>query len=908
MIVGQIRIEKVYTNDGSNVVSIFGKPIDTDEFKIDPKYKTVKINGEFNVLYGEKNIVSDNIITVTTSDIPNASGYYKLLYPGMLPTQHILGDLNLFMKYMCTSVECESIKSLIRLNRRNKPEHPIKRLITDKSVSPLVIAIESYLSGFKMNYDIKRNLDNEIKNLRSIYQKNKDILAFTKHLADMGVTNEEEQLMILLAFKDKDLNKISTILKENPYMLVSETSMKLETIDAIALTMGIEPDDVKRVAAISEYNLRKVGATGKTWINLDSFVDMAISGNSEYSFYNLNTSQFKFEVNHLKKELLDIASNGLLWVDDSKQRIASYMYYEMEKELYNIILNLKNAENKSIITEKTIANAISRCEKRENIEYSQEQRESVFNSFRENLSIIAGAAGTGKSTIARAITEAYQGNITLATALAGKATLRLMETTGVEGRTMHSYLARLSGKYFEADLILIDEGSMLGLEIVLEFFRKIAPGTRVVILGDDSQLSPIGAGNVFSDLLNSEFIVKSHLKTVRRQALESNIIKFATMVRNQKVIDSENNPFKETSDDFKLLLKESDTGISRAVTNEFKSFISKYDLKEIMIVTPYKIKGTVNTFDINNRMQKILLGLDKLNPKNYKWLSLEEDKEKKFVIYEGDRVINIQNNYNCKDDRGEKTPVMNGSLGTVLRIEKHKAIIDFDGIGVVEFTNYDLKNILLGYAISTHKSQGSQAKAVIYTLAKDVGRLGCCEQVYTGVTRAKDIAVVIACLDSLNQCIETKELNSKQTLLREFLDSLVSQNNSINNELSDFAKKYGPKKKKKESKNDEKLPEIEVNAEVHEDYKIDDKLREVYDRNNIRRKLIRRNDSLLSEREQTKVDKMRIVQDLYYNCGRKNKEIVDITGLGKGTVSKYIKIDIDDYIEDCIKRAGLKKD
>lgn len=924
MITTAVTIKKIFKKEDSDYITIFAEPLDNKNIlEIDGKYKTIKVGGKF-----KKDLLKEKTkITITINDFPNNAGFYNLLFEGKLPSEATFSSLGMFIM---TTEPSESLATKVlkelRSNTNTTTYDAVWNAVQGK------ISFEELYKTFceeniSKNYKI---ISNHIASLYKNFKTQFNIYTFLSTLKQLGVDDEDVQYDILKNFKDiSKLPEIAEKLKDNPYSLLDITNLKINTIDDIALKSGMKPNDDKRVLAYSEYNLKNLGATGRTWVYIEPFVKDSINGNAEFGIISLNTADYSFNFTELKRQMKKVARKGL-WLSKDKNRIASRYYSDLELELSNIIKKLNSVEPVSAFNDLDIENAIKACETASGFKYSKEQRNAVRTALRDNISIIAGPAGTGKSTIARAICQVHKSYSIMTTALAGKATLRLEETTGLSGRTMHSNLARLEDEHFNANIIIIDEASMLGLDIVIEFFRKITLGTRVILLGDVAQLTPIGSGNIFADMLHSKYINSVMLQTVRRQALESNIIKFATEVRLQHHIEK-NSPFLATDyTDFALLAKDTDTGISRAITTEFKKFIKTYPLSEIMIVTPYKAKGTVNNYDINNRMQKALVEANRIHTDSFKWLHLEEDAEKKFVIYVGDRVINTKNNYNCKDTSGNKVTVMNGSLGTVLKISKSKVLIDFDGIGEAEFTNYDLESILLGYSISTHKSQGSQAKGVIYALPAEIGRLGCCEQLYTGITRAQDKCVVIGTLNAINYCIETKELSTKQTLLLEFLDDLDepfeatlkiaidddskpvkstkrpvhkpvdSTGNQVlegqihidetleeagDEKLTRVAKGHIDKLPKAISSSEkEKLPkQAQGKINVHVDYS------KYYDKNNERRRNKRRNKDGLTSREQSKLDLINKIKDLH-SKGMKGTEIAKELGINKGTVSKYLKL------------------
>lgn len=915
MITYKLKIKNAYEAKNNLPAAIFGYPIGRNEL--------VKVSGDFT----EEELRKDYIV-VNVSDYKTPSGYHKLLYIGELPTEETFKSFRSFINFANYTTDSKILKfddideiyeNIIK-DRTNSLEESVKLYCVEKRENNKKNKIVTFVKENKTT----------LRKLKKIYNLEYAKYFFISELDKLGVTDIEFKWNLMKKYKTEEalIGFVNTI-KEDVYVLLDEEMKNIRFVDDLALKTGIAPDSYNRIAILCEYNLRKLGDSGCTWIEIDWFIDRLKDLESD-GFIAIETPDFIIDKDTFKDLLIDISNKNKnsFWIDSNRIRIASRKYYDLEFELYCLISDINSADNPKVPSKSIINTAIKACENASGIKYTNEQVDAVKNTFNSNLALITGAAGTGKSTVAKAVTEVYKSHNIICVALSGKAAIRIGETTNLPGKTMHSTLNSVDGDYIDADVIVIDEASMLGLDIVVKFFRKIKPGTTVLILGDASQLSPIGAGNVFYDLLKSKNINVNEITQVHRQALESNIIRFATDVRMQI-------PIEETLkkdliyNDFKLLMKNTDTGISRAVTTEFKDLIQRYSVEDIIIVTPYKTRDTVNTLVINNRIQEHLIKNSIVNSSNYKWIDVDKSRDLKFKICVNDRVINTQNHYNALDLDGNKNAVMNGSLGTVVSITKNKVIIDFDFIGKLQFTGSMINDLLLGYAISVHKSQGSQSKAVIYACPEKVGRLGCCEQIYTAVTRAQEICVIIGTKDAINQCILTKELATKKTLLREFLDN---NRVTIGTNLKDFAKKYKPKKIKKKEKEliqetnvvidgqvtiEDISPETEVAVavEVHGDGKPKikskynkklpkkeaEKLRARYDKNNVRRKISRRNDNLLNEREQAKVDNIRAVQNLIKK-GHKNKDIVEITGLTKGTISKYAAIDLDSYIKNRIKK------
>lgn len=924
MITYRLKIKNAYEAKNGLPAAIFGYP--------DNKSELVKVSGDFT----EQELRKEYIV-VNISDYKTPAGYHKLLFVGELPTEETFRSC----KNFCEFIEFRNADRIFSVIGSGEAEKFYQKVIRNINNS-YEESIRTYCD--EIEEDKKEKIREFAKRFECSMTRTKERYNFeyAKHyfmseLDKLGLTDIEFKYNLMKKHKNAEaLMEFINTIKEDVYVLLDEEMKNIRFVDDLALKTNVSANSKKRIKIICEYNLRKLGENGCSWVEFDYFLDR-LKDNEYEGFIPLETADFKFDKNEIKLELMDIAKSydDAFWISDDGTRIASRKYYDLEYKLYEIIKEIDLADNPKVPSVKIINTAIKACEKASGIKYTKEQSDAVKNTFKSNIAVIHGAAGTGKSTVAKAVVETYKGYDIKCVALSGKAALRIGETTGLQGKTMHSTLNSLEDGYINADVIIIDECSMLGLDFFVEFFEKILAGTTVLILGDSAQLTPIGSGNVFSDLISSEKMNINEITQVHRQALESNIIRFATNVRRQIPIEETVNK-DIIKDDFRLLLKNSDVGISRAITKQYEELINKCSIDDVVIVTPYKVRGSVNTFTINNRMQERLIDKGIVSSDRYRWVYIDKSRDVKFKICIGDRVINTKNNYNATDSNNNKIPVMNGALGTVKAISKGKMIIDFDFIGVVELVGNMIDDLLLGYAISVHKSQGSQAKAVIYACPENVGRLGCCEQIYTAVTRAQEMCVVIGTKAGINQCILTKELSTKKTFLREFLD-----NDGVpkDNNLKSFAEKYKPKKRRKKEKEpieetnividgqvtiEEVLPEMEVaiDADVkpkkskkttstkkklpEKDTRKKEKLRERYDKNNIRRKLGRRNENMLNEREQAKVNNIKIVQDMITK-GAKNKDIVEATGLTKGTVSKYIKIDLEAYIQQQIEKADLKK-
>lgn len=874
MISAKVKITQVYRNEGSDTC-IKAKVITSEHsLKTHPQYKTVSVYGDFPNFI-EK--YSKYIITI--SDHASDKGHYKLIQMGRLPRRETIENLNnLVMEHPNCKWSDEEYYQIT-----NAVEH----LYAEESKIVLKALKGLDLKENESDFLAKRN--GLVRELKKIYSTALEIVEFREKLTDIGIIDENTHYKIIKNIKG-DKKEAIKALKENPYLLIDAAEMTLPAVDEIALAIGVKADDDNRITAITEMNLRNLGAEGKTWLYKETYLACCDE------LYPYDTSNYSFNRDYLRKKINQLGDRTGFYVNIDENRIASSKYYLLEQELFQIIKRLCT-NNTLEINSSRIQQAIVDCEHKNKIQLLNEQKKAVYNSFKSDFSIIAGAAGTGKTTIAKAVANVYS-NVVVS-ALSGKATLRISETTCVTGensRTMHSF-SNIDKPYINADLVIVDECSMIGLDIAIDFFRKIRPGTHVMILGDHCQLSPIGAGNMFFDLIHSHFMNVSVIEEVHRQALDSNIIKFATDVRHQiyNVEYLKSNKYN----DFEMYLLNDNREIANKAIKVFNSHFNKYNIEDIMLVSPTKNAAYV----LNNTIQNILkeqgIVKDEIIELETPW-----DPSLKFKLRVGDRVINIENYHKCpSNEEGTTVAVMNGSLGTFVgkkKIKNKKGEVvktvfefDFDGVGVGWYSKNDLKRILLGYCITVHKSQGSQADLLIYIHPERChDRLNCSEMVYTAVTRAKEKAVVISTEAVLERAITTKELNSKQTLLREFLDAGCIQED-LHIEENKSSEKTSLEVVQEAAVDTDLKPFIEKEEKKEKPSKktkiIDSKTRAKYDKNNAQKRAKRRNEAGLLAKEQAKQDKINLIKKLYVE-GKTQKEIVEITGFAKGTVSRYLRL------------------
>ena len=573
------------------------------------------------------------------------------------------------------------------------------------------------------------------------------------------------------------LEKIS----ENPYILLDVASkVNFEKVDKIALELGVDQSNYKRVRSGIKYGLEKIGLNGNACVLYDNLLKY------EQDLLNVDINSIEDTIINMKAKeelVLEERENGQEWV-------YSKPFYEAEKNIAEKIIGLRNAENVKVI--KTLTKDLNVIEKNIDIKLSEKQKEAIESINENNVCIITGGPGTGKTTIIKAIIELYKkhGMKPVLCAPTGRAAKRMTETTGEEAKTLHRLLeiagmaddtdnfnTNLLVTPIDGDIIIVDEASMLDMFLMNYLVKAIYKGTKLVLVGDIDQLPSVGPGSVLKDLIDSEQIHTIRLNQIFRQAAKSKIIVNAHRVNEGKnfiegkikntKLDEEN---IELLDDFFYINEVNQEKIQQTVISLCKGRLKTYGdydfLSNIQIITPTK-KGKLGTKELNILVQK------ELNP-------LEEEKnEKEFgdiKFREQDRVMQTKNNYNIlwekeydKEFKKELgNGIFNGELGIIENIDKENKTIKvkFDDGKIATYDNADLEQLEHAYAITVHKSQGSEFDVVILVVSQSAPMLLTRNLIYTAMTRAKKLLIVIGPQSVVNYMIQNNTTKQRNTGLK----------------------------------------------------------------------------------------------------------------------------------------------
>ena len=566
------------------------------------------------------------------------------------------------------------------------------------------------------------------------------------------------------------INAIAEI-EANPYILIDiSRGVDFKQIDQMAIELGVEKENQKRVKSGIKYALIKITYNGHCCTLKENLIEYV------KNLLNVNEAIIEDGIINLK------VNNEIIVEDrDEEKWIYLYSFYNAENKIAQNILGLDRYKNVKKVS--NIEKKLKLVEERTDILLSEKQKEAIRAINDNNVTIITGGPGTGKTTIIKSIIEIYKQKkykIVLC-APTGRAAKRMTETTGEEASTLHRLLEigkvdeeslfkkdnEYQGSPIDGDIIIVDEVSMVDMFIMSYLLDCIYKGTKLILVGDCDQLPSVGPGSVLKDLISSEKITTVHLDKIFRQAAKSKIIVNAHRVNSgKKFISKEDKEMEEDSkQDFFFIKENNQEKVLKQVLSLCNGRLKKfgdYDFFEsIQVLSPTK-KGMLGTKEMNKALQ------EELNPHR----EGEAEKNSMGAIFRiGDRVMQIKNNYDIyweKKKNGEVevgNGVFNGETGTILNInEKEKNIcVKFDDEKLVWYEFNDLEQLEHSYCITIHKAQGSEFDVVIMIVPQAAPMLLTRNLLYTGLTRAKKLLIVIGnerVVDYMINNVDSKKRNT----------------------------------------------------------------------------------------------------------------------------------------------------
>lgn len=567
--------------------------------------------------------------------------------------------------------------------------------------------------------------------------------------------------------------EIYGILKENPYRMADDVEgVGFRTADEIASRVGIRTDSDFRIRSGIQYALLQASNEGHTYLPMPELTQRA-------------SNLLQIEPEYIEKHYMNLAMDRKIimrQVDDTTQIYASSFFY-MEA---NTATMLKQLNASFEVPDIEIEERLRQIEKQTKMDLDEHQVEAVKEAVRNGLLVITGGPGTGKTTTINTIIRYFEleGMDIFLAAPTGRAAKRMSETTGFEARTIHRMLELNGGMEgnagferneqnpLETDVIIIDEMSMVDISLMYSLLKAIAAGTRLILVGDVNQLPSVGPGSVLKDIIDSNEFHTVKLTKIFRQASTSDIIVNAHKINRGEPVSLDN----KSMDFFFLKRYEADKIINvtlQLIKQKLPKFVgaSEYD---IQVLTPMR-KGLLGVERLNGILQMYLNPADKR----------KREKEHGSTIFrEGDKVMQTKNNYQLEWEIRSKyglcidkgTGIFNGDMGIIEEINDfaETMTVSFDEGRMVEYPYKLLDELELAYAVTIHKSQGSEYPAVVIPLLSGPRMLMNRNLLYTAVTRAKKCVTIVGNDTTFNQMIENNSQLKRYSGLRDRLteDSL----------------------------------------------------------------------------------------------------------------------------------------
>ena len=596
-----------------------------------------------------------------------------------------------------------------------------------------------------------------------------------------------DKLIIKYGSPETAIDKI----KDNPYNLVREVhGIGFKKADEIAMQMGFPTDDMRRCMAFVYHYFYNKADEGDSYVDYEEFLE-ALD----------NTLGYDYPQESIDEAMGLLNKNKELWVKDGIDEngyeytlLGLRKYYNIEKKISENLYRLMNAENKTIMDKDIAMERIRKQEEKQGWKFTERQLEGIFTCMNNNVTIIIGYGGTGKTSAVSGMLACMDEDFCFEQcALSGRASVNLTDITGKEGKTIHSLLGFAPEKdvpYYnicnqlDTDLVILDEASMVEIDLVSHLLEAIPNGAKLIMLGDTNQLEAVGAGNFLLDMIDSNVIPVVLFDKVHRQGAKSAIkTESINVAEGKRIVKSgwRGTEIRGELQDLKLIGFNHNKGVNtkrpsiELIMEEFKEVYKKVkNIEDIVIAVPTKANGT-GCLPINKLVQDYVLP-----KKRSGYVRIGDDKEG-FNIYVGDKVINLKNNrktygYEEVIRDGIKVidkitrPIYNGNIGEVVEIiDKTSIIVDFYNIGEVVIKDKQLQQIALGYAITVHKLQGSTIPYVIGCVDYSHYTMLNRQLVYTLMSRAKYELRFIFETNALLKAISTNKVSTKRTFLYHFL-------------------------------------------------------------------------------------------------------------------------------------------
>lgn len=590
------------------------------------------------------------------------------------------------------------------------------------------------------------------------YRSQFAIRSITMTLESYGI-GPRECLAAYKAFGGDVVGKVT----ENPYVLcLPEVGVPFDRVETIADNLPHRPNDSYRIKAGIEHILRhNLYVDGHTCIPRDKLLRVAAE------FLNTNADTVDIMTDELCHENRLVSK-----VFTDKEYVFLIQAFRDEKSISDrikVLLNFPPAGHSALDSE------IEKIEKADNISYAEKQKLAIKTAVNKGILILTGGPGTGKTTTLKGILRLFQSeglDISLA-APTGRAAKRMTELTGKEAKTIHRLLEvewdehdrptfkRNIRNPLECEALILDELSMVDISLFASLLNALPLGCRLIMLGDSDQLPPVGAGNVLHDLIESRLLPVVELKEVFRQSMGSLIVTNAHRIVNGEKIVTD-----RKDGDFFLMERQTPALAAKTIAELYAERLpraySYSPLRDIQVLCPSK-KGEAGTVNLNKILQSLV------NPPS----DNKNELNSGFRLFrEGDKVMQIKNNYDIHWDSDKESGegIFNGDIGIIEKIDlkSETAFISFDD-RTAQYAKEQMTELELAYAVTVHKSQGSEFKAVIMPVVNVIPQLCYRNLLYTAVTRAKELMIIVGTKDEVVKMAANDKKTRRYSALKKLL-------------------------------------------------------------------------------------------------------------------------------------------
>lgn len=596
------------------------------------------------------------------------------------------------------------------------------------------------------------------------FRSQREIRKVIIELSSYGISNAYAMKL----YKEYGLNA-TNIVKENPYALIDDIyGIGFKRADEIALFVGIELDSSYRIVSGLNYCLSQSYQQGNTYVLEEDLINLSVR--------TLGVDEDL--IDHFLKEMV-LSGRIEFEAFEGERRCFLPSYFKYEKEAAKDLVRL--LAHPSMYENEEISSKIKSYEQLEKIALEQEQRSAIKSAITSKISIITGGPGTGKTTIIKGILSVLDslGASYKLAAPTGRAAKRMSEACASNAQTIHRLLeyslsdelstmefGKNEGNLLDADFIIIDEMSMVDIILMRHFLKAVDNKTSLIFVGDVDQLPSVSPGNVLSDLIESKIFNESKLKRIFRQDEESLIVGNAHRINEGKmpIIDNSSSDFffLDVITPVKIAAK-----VLNIIENKHTNPLKEYDIfKDIQIICSFK-KGEAGVKELNEKIQALV------NPPSFE---KEEIRFASTTFRVGDKVMQIKNNYTLKwivEKTGEKgVGIYNGDMGIISLVDtNHKKIqIIFDDEKKVTYDYEDIAQLILAYAITVHKSQGSEFKAVVLPIVGGYYPFLTRNLLYTALTRAKEKVILVGEKRILDSMIKNEQKQKRKCAFKQRIE------------------------------------------------------------------------------------------------------------------------------------------